>query len=733
MKQKLLLLLTLSAFLGFQSCKKSEDPLNSSDIKKLTDIKVPEGFLWESSRDVSFKVNVSDTRFSNASHIIAIYTPDNKLLSKGAATINQAFETKIYLPTGLKEVYIIKTAPDNSTVFQKVALNATDISVNLGPSSNSALASAKNTSTALAVTSPDCTTGCTQSINLTSDNQWITVEAGRTVCVNGSNKTFNATFGTGGGTLRVCGSDLTIQNINRNNNDAAIGVVITFGSSVNVPGINFDRANQTFNIFGTCTVTGNLASSGTVNNYGNLTVNNDYNLNSSNITHTNSNSLTVKGTMNVNSTTTFENTGTASVKTLQINSNGIFNNQCKLSITENLMNNKTLNNYSYVQVAGNTQINGGAFVNLFNGAYFKTKDLDKITGLFVGTGTASLVSITGTVNNNLILDANQTTTGQKFKGTLQVCHPSSLPTGLFKDGAATGCDLYIASTGCNPGNGSAPVTDSDGDGISDNQDEYPNDATKAFNNYYPSNDSDAGSTIAFEDMWPVKGDYDMNDVVFSYKLKIVTNASNKVVQVDGTYNLHARGGIYQNGFGIEFPVSRSLVSDVSGGTLEEGQSKAVITLFENTHAEMLLYNTRLDEPFQPSKAYAISFKISNGPSLNNFGLGEYNPFIWNKASGRGFEIHLPGKTPTTLANTSLFGTGDDRSNAGTGKYYATAEGYPWAISVPLKNFVYPIEGKDIITAYLKLPQWISSGGTLYTDWYSNTGTGYRNTVNLFAK
>lgn len=735
MKKKVLLLLSLTGFLAIQSCKKSDDALSSSDARKLTDVKVPEGFLWESSRDVSFKVNVSDTRFGDASHTIAIYNKDGKLLSKGAASVFEAFETKIFLASDIKEVIIIKTAPDNSTVNQKVELNSNELTVSLGSASTSAVSSVggKNGSSALAATSPDCSTGCTQSVSLTSDGQWIDVTGGKTVCVSGSNRTFNVTFGTGGGTLRVCGSGLTIQNINRNSNDAAIGVVITSGSSVTVPGIEFNKANHVFDIFGTCIVAGNLASSGTVNNYGSLTVNGDYNLNSSNITHTNNNSLTVKATMNVNSTTTFENNGTATVKNLQINSSGIFNNRCKLYVNETLMNNKTLNNYSYVQVSGNTQINGGANNYLYSGSYYKTKDLDKITGLFIGSGSSSLVSITGTVNSNLILDANQTTTGQKFKGELQVCYASALPAGLFKDGAAQGCGLYIASTGCNPGNGSAPVTDSDNDGISDSQDEYPNDATKAFNNYYPSSDADAGATIAFEDMWPVKGDYDMNDVVFTYKLKIVTSATNKVVQVDGTYNLNARGGIFQNGFGIEFPVNRSLVSDVIGGTLEEGQSKAVVTLFDNTHAEMLLYNTRLSEPVQPSKTYNISFKVTNGPTLTNFGISEYNPFIWNKASGRGSEIHLPGKTPTTLANTSLFGTGDDRSNIATGKYYLTSEGYPWAISVPVKNFIYPIEGKDIITAYLKLPLWISSGGTSYVDWYSNTASGYRNTLNLFAK
>ncbi|WP_207535630.1 LruC domain-containing protein [Desertivirga arenae] len=732
MKYKNLLTYSLLFAMAFQACKKNDEKLSSnSDINKLTDVKVPEGFLWESSRDVTFKVSVTDTRFSDASHIIAVYTPDGKLLSKGSASIDAAFETKVYVPSNITEVYVIKTAPDNSTVNKKVELNSSDINLSLGATSTTTSSLKANGSTF--ATSPDCSTGCAQSVNITSSGQWITIEGGKTVCISGSNKTFNVTFGNGGGTARVCGTDLTVQNINKNAGSSAISFVVTNGSTVNFPGLEFDRPSHVFSNYGTAKFTGNLASAGTVNNYASLTVAGDFNLNSSNITDTNEGTITVSGTMNVNSTTTFENQGSATVNNLQINGSGIVNNRCKLMVSNSFITNNILNNYSYAQVSGNTQINGSAQVNLVEGAYFKTKDLDKITGSFAASGSSSMVKISGTINSNLILDAQQTSNGQKFKGNLKVCYGSTLPAGLFKEGASQGCDLYIPATGCNPGNGMATIVDTDGDGVADNLDDYPTDPSKAFNNYYPSAAADAGATIAFEDMWPVKGDYDMNDVVFSYKLKIVTNAGNKVVQVDGTYDLLARGGIFQNGFGIEFPVKRELVGDVSGGTLEAGQEKAVITLFDNTHSQMLYYNTRSEEPSQPAKTYNISFTVANGPSLSSFGLSEYNPFIWNKNAGRGNEIHLPGKTPTSLADNSLFGTGDDRSSVASGKYYLTAEGYPWAISVPVKNFVYPIEGKDISTAYLKLPNWILSGGTQYTDWYSNTGSGYRNTVNLFGK
>jgi len=148
---------------------------------------------------------------------------------------------------------------------------------------------------------------------------------------------------------------------------------------------------------------------------------------------------------------------------------------------------------------------------------------------------------------------------------------------------------------------------------------------------------------------------------------------------------------------------------------------------------MFYMNTVPTEPTSADVSYHISFKVNNGPSLSDFGLNEYNPFIWNEAAGRGAEVHLPGKTPTSLVDPLLFGSEDDRSVPAQNKYYISSGGYPWAITIPVKNFVYPVEDKDIVTAYLKFPAWVASGGTLFTDWYSNTASGYRNNANLFIK
>ncbi|MFY8020767.1 MAG: LruC domain-containing protein [Bacteroidia bacterium] len=266
--------------------------------------------------------------------------------------------------------------------------------------------------------------------------------------------------------------------------------------------------------------------------------------------------------------------------------------------------------------------------------------------------------------------------------------------------------------------------DEDKDGIEDGDDDYPTDANKAFNN-----PTGTGS-IAFEDQWPSTGDYDLNDLVVNYNYNVITNASNKVVRVEGNLTLRATGGSFQNGFGVQFPVERSKVSGVTGATLEAGQTNAVLILFDNMRTQMTNWNTVRTGGTSPVVNYNIAFNVSNGPSLSTFGLSCYNPFIWNGSMGRGYEIHLAGKLPTNLANTSVFGTNRDGSNLGTGDTYVSKNNrLPWAIQTPA-NFSYPVEKADINTAYTKFASWVVSGGTLFTDWYNNT-SGYRNAENIY--
>jgi LruC domain-containing protein len=268
-------------------------------------------------------------------------------------------------------------------------------------------------------------------------------------------------------------------------------------------------------------------------------------------------------------------------------------------------------------------------------------------------------------------------------------------------------------------------TDTDGDGVTDESDEYVNDKTKAFDN------KTATGTVSFEDNWPYTGDYDLNDLVIDYTYNVVTNANNQVVRVEGTFTLRATGGAYENGFGIQFPIAIHKVAEVKGAILETGQSKAVLVLFDNMRNQMNNWNT-----FQNSKSdvkqYNISFNVIDGPTLSAFGLGCYNPFIWNGSIGRGAEIHLPNYAPTDLADLSLLGKAEDATDINSGTTYVSkVNNLPWAIHTP-EPFAYPKENACITLAHKKFVKWVESRGNSYPDWYTNQDD-YRNNNELHQK
>ncbi|WP_256012778.1 LruC domain-containing protein [Desertivirga xinjiangensis] len=726
MNGKILLSSFAACCLMFYSCKK--DQTISADTS-LSEIKVPDGFTWESSRDISFKVTIADNRFQEDIHVIAIYSADGGLITKGAASLTKPFESKAYVPGTVNEVYVVRTAPDNSSTSQKVRLNSDRVTLTLSAPLVQAVSSLNNTLNA-ATGSPDCTTGCTQTVTLTKNYETVSVSEGKTVCVNGSNKSFDVQFGSGGGTLRICGANLTVLELANNRINDPSAIIITAEASVVIDekkSTNFNQNNNTLENYGQLTIEGGINLAGKLKNNGVLTVNGEYSTETqtSPVTeHTNNGTLIVNGLLDVGSNSLFYNNGSVRTTDLRLFNHATFVNNCKLLVTNEYDHSTLMKNYGYIKVEKEVFVNGSSELALYNGSMISTRDI-KINGTIKGYDAGSLFKVS---------NETELTGAGELAGNFSYCDANGLEknNGTIEHTVSLNCNLYIPVSGCNAeGNGSAPVKDTDGDGVLDNIDDYPHDATRAFNNYYPSGGVDDGATVLFEDMWPVKGDYDMNDVVMSYQLKVITNAANKVVELSGTYNLNARGGVFENGFGIEFPVSRSLVSNVKGAVLEEGQDKAVLILFMNMQNELMYMNTRPADPFSPVKTYTISFSVSNGPSLNEFGLGEYNPFIWDRGKGRSYEVHLPGHAPTSLGDPKLFGSGHDASNPAKGQYYVTAEGFPWAISVPMKNLPYPLEGKDIGTAYLKLSQWVVSGGVNFNDWYSNRASGYRNDSNFY--
>jgi len=289
--------------------------------------------------------------------------------------------------------------------------------------------------------------------------------------------------------------------------------------------------------------------------------------------------------------------------------------------------------------------------------------------------------------------------------------------------------------------------DADGDGVSDTYDQFPTDPERAFINYYPAKDSWA--TIAFEDQWPVSGDYDLNDLVVNYQYSWVSNAKNNIVELFGSFTPIAAGASFKNGFGVQFPFAPSDVKSVtgykhiadyikmSGNGTEAGQQKAVIIPFDNYNALInnsdgaYFINTNMNRSKVVGETVNLTLTFASPISSASFGTAPFNPFLISNMR-RGYEVHLPGQIPTSLVDATQFGKGVDGSTPSANIYYVTKENYPWALNFT-DNFVYPAETNSIANAYTNFLAWAASSGTSYKDWYSNTGSGYRDSKLLYIK
>jgi LruC domain-containing protein len=298
--------------------------------------------------------------------------------------------------------------------------------------------------------------------------------------------------------------------------------------------------------------------------------------------------------------------------------------------------------------------------------------------------------------------------------------------------------------------------DTDNDGVVDSQDDYPNDAYKAFNNNYPA---EGNGTLMFEDLWPATGDYDFNDLVLDYNFNVVTNASNQVIEAKYTFYTKAIGGGLNNGFAFQLdgiPASKiisvtgtktsgiSYTSMNSNGT-EAGQTTANIVVIKNASdllphsAGFAFVNVEADAPNVGMDTTIVTIKFAeNGVfaveetpiAIADFSSSIFNPYLI-VGQQRGKEIHLADRTPSALASLSYFGQQQDASNSSTQTYYKTATGLPWALNIS-QSIPQAIEKTDFTEVYLNFANWANGGGNTHTDWYLDM-PGNRDNTKMFTK
>lgn len=235
-------------------------------------------------------------------------------------------------------------------------------------------------------------------------------------------------------------------------------------------------------------------------------------------------------------------------------------------------------------------------------------------------------------------------------------------------------------------------------------------------------------TLAFEDLWPSKGDYDFNDFVVDYTYRRIKSSSG-IMELQLDFQPLARGGSKKSGFCIELPFPGGMVKSVSGATLEAGNENATLIVWDSTDkpfgGKSGLINTHKDIAKVGTESAAIKVMLATPLSDAEVNFLKFNPFIYVNED-RGHEIHLVDYAPTSKVDETLFGMADDRSNISKGIYYRMDNTYPWVLDIPrisstASSWKYPLEGENITSVYLNYEVWIKNKADY--DWFDSSVPG----------
>ncbi|MCD6347761.1 MAG: LruC domain-containing protein [Bacteroidales bacterium] len=557
-----------------------------------------------------------------------------------------------------------------------------------------------------------CDDGCDRSIE--DKARYLEVKKDETVCLTGS---LNGGLKISkGGTLKICGE----ANITWTDIKSKDEVTIIIGPTGSLTSKSFflpGNKHYLYN-FGTITLDNWLNIKGAVENYG---------------------TMTVKG-LEIADKASFINTGTFT-STREVDIKGTLTNQEGGTFT--IEENNNLNIQSKGRLENNCKFFVGKNVNLGDG-YLVNNGYLRINGWFYGEtkkdvllGSSSMISVTNfqpdcklvckegfasiKVDEKTNIDSKTT-----FEGSIDICDETGIDNIWTKAGElpenVSQCEVYIAAGSCNPeGIGTPAVKDSDGDGIIDDEDEYPDDPDRAFS----SNEPYAGYKVwAFEDLWPSTADYDFNDLVIGTRIKYILNAQMLPVKAEIEIVMRGIGASINNGLGLQFLSDNlpdgNMIASLSGADASMDKTTGTCIRVTNNIFESLSskYNNNGQGPSKEPDVwrFEVSFdqKVVNSTSL-------YSDFFLFRTDDRGHEIHVAGKPATAAADHSQFGLNDDNTNPEEGYWYKTLNGIPWGITLITIDQVWdhPSEKNSILEAYPDFQIWATSGGSANTKWYTN--------------
>ncbi len=484
-----------------------------------------------------------------------------------------------------------------------------------------------------------------------------------------------------------------------------------------------------------------LSNENKVINLGELTLQRTYDENPGLFYNGENAKFTITSYLNIGQSMIY-NDGILNAQNLISNSKSKFTNNCQVNVEERFKQEGGELTLNKGAIIAETMYFNGNTITLSNGSMLKaTQSITALSNItFIGSGeTKSLLK-----SPKIILDSRII-----YKGALVIevdDHPKEQGAWLYQllDGATmttyNGSNITIATC---EGETNTP-TPAPNPTPSDPEDIII--------------DDDYTYTFAYEDQWPLYGDYDMNDLVVrisdmelkkkketDYKYIKELKFECKVMAVGATKNISLALQLLNISplaiDEIEFDDDDDKLSPLQLGIdkfnqnnyLEQGQNMAVIPLFYSAHQVLggpnainQINTIKKGRQAKPKKfEVKIKFKEHSVPSFtvkDNFDLF----IITDGQVGQGRkEIHLKGYAPTNLALNVYYNNNNDRS-LDKQSYYTSEENLCWGFLIAQDEedddekdeelWRWPQEYITITTAYSLFKQWILTGENALS-WY----------------
>lgn len=224
---------------------------------------------------------------------------------------------------------------------------------------------------------------------------------------------------------------------------------------------------------------------------------------------------------------------------------------------------------------------------------------------------------------------------------------------------------------------------------------------------------------AFEDLWPSKGDYDMNDVVVRYNYGKTFDKDNKIYAESFIFKTFQNVAGNNNGLAFRLlymgnPSSTQYFIRKPG---EKEFTETNFTFEKDNNVFILTDNVKDDMGAE----YKVILNYDSPITTSS----EAQPFIFkNEADGQRWKVHIPKEKPTSKMNMSLFQTNDDASQPNKNIYYVRSGNYPFAFFLSGANekdieklLQSENERVPIDQLYKDYESWVTSNGKNNQDWY----------------